>query len=365
MNIQPVLTKSKIRNTEFNNRLTLAPMSRASATDEGVPTTNMAEYYANFAKGGFGLLIAEGAFTDDVYAQSYSNQPGMVTDAQQAAWANLVRAVKTQEGKIILQLIHAGALSQHVDTPCGPSAIKPAGKMLQGYGHKQGEYDVPTVLTIDEISDIKAGFVQAAERAEAAGFDGVEIHCANGYLLDQFLTKETNTREDQYGGSLSNRIRLTSEILKAVRARTDFIVGVRLSQGKANNPDYFWPNGTEDAAIIFNSVAEAGADYIHLASDAKGYVYHSHTKDKQSLTEFARNLTGLPIIANGGLQDLNLANDIIGSFKADFVAIGKTALVNHDLPQKIAASEDWRKFDYSSFKYGVTIEGQQQWEKEG
>lgn len=364
MDAQPVLTKSKIRNREFCNRFVLAPMSRASAADDGVPTQNMADYYARFAEGGFGLLIAEGAFTDDQYAQSYSNQPGMVTNAQQVAWANVTRAVKKEGGKIVLQLIHAGALSQHVDTPHAPSPIKPKGEMLRGYGHKQGDYGVPAVLSLAAISLIKAGFVQAAQRAEHAGFDGVEIHCANGYLLDQFLTLETNTRTDQYGGTLSDRIRLTSEIIGAVRASTDFIVGVRLSQGKANNPEYFWPNGVEDATIIFNSVADAGADYIHFASDAKGYAYHSYTSDKENLTELARNLTGLPVIANGGLQDLDLANDIIGSFKADFVAIGKTALINPDLPKKIAESASLRVFDYSSFNYGVSIEGQQQWENE-
>ncbi|PCI32644.1 MAG: hypothetical protein COB60_09280, partial [Flavobacteriaceae bacterium] len=150
-------------------------------------------------------LQKEGAFTDDQYAQSYSNQPGMVTNAQQVAWANVTRAVKKEGGKIVLQLIHAGALSQHVDTPHAPSPIKPKGEMLRGYGHKQGDYGVPAVLSLAAISLIKAGFVQAAQRAEHAGFDGVEIHCANGYLLDQFLTLETNTRTDQYGGTLSDR----------------------------------------------------------------------------------------------------------------------------------------------------------------
>lgn len=155
---QPVLTKSTIRKVEFDNRLVLAPMSRASAQDDGVPTHNMANYYAKFAKGGFGLLIAEGAFTDGVYAQSYSNQPGMVTDAHQLGWETVTEKVKEHGGRIILQLIHAGALSQHVEHPHAPSAVKPQGSMLQGYGHKQGDYQTPGILSLQEIESIKKGF---------------------------------------------------------------------------------------------------------------------------------------------------------------------------------------------------------------
>lgn len=359
----PVLTKSTIKNTEFSNRLVLAPMSRASAHDDGTPTPNMADYYAGFAKGGFGLLVTEGAFTDGIYAQSYSNQPGMVTDAHQEGWHAISKTVKQESGKIILQLIHAGAVSQHVDHPHAPSAVTPAGKMLQGYGHKQGDYETPSVLEMNDIEQIKRGFLQAAIRAQKAGFDGVEIHCANGYLLDQFLTEHTNNRTDQYGGTLENRIRLTAEIIADTRQNTsdNFIVGVRLSQAKATEPDYFWPNGLEDAKVIFTSVAKAGVDYIHLASEAKGYHYHSFTTDKQSLTKYARELTGLPIIANGGLHDVDVANDIITTEKADFIAVGKTAMLNPDLPQKIASNIPLTDFTYNIFKFGVTIEGQQKW----
>ena len=348
------------------NRFVLAPMSRASAYKDGTPTAAMARYYAEFAKGGFGLLIAEGAFTDDVFAQSYSNQPGLVTDAHQAGWAQVVTAVKAEGGRIILQLIHAGAVSQHVDTPHAPSAIRPKGSMLVGYGHKQGAYGIPEVLSLDDIDNVVGGFVSAAKRAERAGFDGVEIHCANGYLLDQFLTPESNTRTDKYGGDLANRLRLTCDILSEVKARatTGFLVGVRLSQAKATEPDYFWHNGLQDAGQIFDSVAAAGADFIHLASEAKGYAYHSATKSGENLTSFAKRLTGLPVIANGGLQDVSLANEILGADQADFVAVGKTALLNPDLPKRLRAGLPLRAFSYDMFKYGVTIDAQEKWTQE-
>lgn len=362
----PVLSPGTIKGIESENRFVLAPMSRASAADDGTPTNNMADYYRAFAEGGFGLLIAEGAFTDNTHSQSYSNQPGMVTQAHMEGWKDVVSAVKNVGGKIILQLIHAGAVSQHVTETCAPSAIRPMGEMLQGYGHRQGRYDVPRAMGGEDIARTKDGFVRAAILAEQAGFHGVEIHCANGYLLDQFLTEYSNSRNDRYGGALENRVRLTCEVISEAKAKvsSDFIVGVRLSQAKANNSDYFWPNGEVDARVIFQSVAKAGADYIHIASEAKGYEHHSYTNDGTSLTALARELTGLPIIANGGLHDTGLANQIIRNEEADFVAIGKTALMNPDLPKKVMSNKAITEFTFDAFSRGVSIEAQATWEHE-
>lgn len=364
--IHPALKPGSIQKLDLANRYVLAPMSRASATADGIPTAEMATYYARFAKGGFGLLIAEGAYPDTSIAQAYAHQPGLCTDAQQEGWRKIVEAVHTNGSKIILQLIHAGAVSQVVDVPHGPSAVRPQGHMLQMYGTKQGPYETPVELTEQDISDIKAGFIQAAKRAEAAGFDGVEIHCANGYLLDQFLTPETNLRTAPYGGSVENRIRLTCEIISGVRAVccSDFVTGVRLSQAKATQPDYFWPGGLDDAAIIFAAVQEAGASFIHLASERKGYAYHSSTRDGARLTKFARETTGLPVIANGGLHDVDLAREVLCEGEADFVAIGKSAMVNPDLPNRIADLQKPKDFSFELFTYGVSVSSQFKWEAE-
>ena len=263
--IHPGLLPGSIQKLKLNNRYVLAPMSRASAKEDGTPTTDMARYYARFAQGGFGLIIAEGAYTDQIYAQSYGHQPGLCTDSHHDGWKKTVDAVHAEGSKIILQLIHGGAVSQVVDIPRAPSSIRPEGKMLDGYGPKQGAYQVPATLSVQEIADIKNGFLQAAQRAESAGFDGVEVHCANGYLLDQFLTPETNLREAPYGGSIENRIRLTSEIIADIEATTNdnFLTGVRLSQAKATQPDYYWAGGLQDAKIIFSAVTNAGANFIH------------------------------------------------------------------------------------------------------
>ena len=139
---------------------------------------------------------------------------------------------------------------------------------------------------------------------------------------------------------------------------------MRLSQAKATDQDYFWPNGLKDAEVIFGEVARAGVEFIHLASEKSGFAYHSSTKAGENLAEYARKLTGLPVIANGGLQDPVLANDIVASGKADFISVGKSALVNPDLPERIAAGSPPREFTFDVFKYGVSIQGQQRWENE-
>ncbi len=362
--VHPALLPGVLQHLQLANRYVLAPMSRASATDDGVPTEAMARYYAGFAKGGFGLVIAEGAYTDTRFAKAYGNQPGLCSDAHQAGWRRIVEAVHGEGGKIILQLIHAGAVSQAVDVPHAPSAVRPMGNMLEGYGPNRGPYGTPEELSTQDISDIKAGFVQAAERAQSAGFDGVEVHCANGYLLDQFLTPETNLRESPYGGTIQNRIRLTTEIITEIRAATGehFLTGVRLSQAKATQPDYFWHGGLDDATQIFRAVAEAGAGFVHLASEIKGYAYHSFTRDGESLTRLARDLTGLPVIANGGLHDPALARDVLRKGEADFLAIGKAAMINPDLPDRIASGRPADVFTYALFSHGVSIEGQARWQ---
>jgi 2,4-dienoyl-CoA reductase-like NADH-dependent reductase (Old Yellow Enzyme family) len=364
--LHPALHPGALQHLQLANRYVVAPMSRASATGDGVPTEAMARYYAGFATGGFGLIIAEGAYTDLRHAQAYGNQPGLCTDAQEAGWRRVTDAVHRAEGRIILQLIHAGAVSQAVDEPHAPSAVRPMGKMLEGYGPNRGPYGTPKELSAQDIRAIKAGFVQAALRAQSAGFDGVEVHCANGYLLDQFLTPETNLRSAPYGGSVENRIRLTAEIIADIRAATGggFLTGVRLSQAKATQPDYFWHGGLADAALIFTAVAEAGAGFIHLASEVKGYAYHSSTPDGANLCHFARATTGLPVIANGGLQDPVLARDVLNKGEADFIAIGKAAMNNPDLPDRIARGRPVEAFTYDLFSHGVSIEGQAKWEAE-
>lgn len=196
------------RNVE--NRVGLSPMTRVSATEDGRATSEMADYYAKFADGGFSVLVTEGTYPDDAHSQGYANQPGLASQAHVEAWQGVTERVHGANTPILAQLMHAGALVQYnryTDEALAPSAVTPKGEQLELYGG-DGTFPTPQEMTHEDIETTKQGFVDAAQRAEAAGFDGVEIHGANGYLLDEFLTDYTNDREDEYGGPIEHRVAL-------------------------------------------------------------------------------------------------------------------------------------------------------------
>ncbi|WP_218044963.1 NADH:flavin oxidoreductase [Kiloniella majae] len=337
----------------LKNRFILAPMTRISATVTGDVNPMMTEYYKGFARGGFGALITEGVYTDRAFSQGYKGQPGITDSSQQESWKKLIHDVKSEDTKIIMQLMHAGALSQFnkfSSETCGPSAVLPKGEQMAFY-HGHGGYARPKEMTREEIKAAISGFVEAAQRAQDAGVDGIEIHSANGYLLDQFLTDYTNLREDEYGGNVISRVRLTCEIIERVREKVGkaFTLGVRTSQAKVNDFDHKWQGQIDDAKIIFTSLAKAGASYIHTTELlATAAAFNSgNAVASTSLAGLARKYSDLPVIANGGLNSPDEAVEMIKTDQAQFVAIGKGALAAPDLPNKIQRDEQLPEFDFA------------------
>ncbi len=361
-----ILKGMAVNQLQLNNRVVVAPMTRVSTRGDGVPTEQMEKYYRRYAEGGFGLTITEGTYTDRSFSQAYPNQPGITNAQQQKGWENIVHSTHQAGGKIILQLMHAGALSQHLSNTRSASPVQPMRHMLEGYSNKHGRFPLPQAMNLSEIDDVISGFSSSAMRAEEAGFDGVEVHAANGYLLDQFLTDYTNDREDQYGGSVENRCRLSAQIIASIKrsVSSHFIVGVRVSQGKVNDFDYVWLNGINDGKIIFSSLKNAGADYIHFASEGKGFDHGCLTRNGESLPKLARELTGLPVIANGGLDNSSEATRILEDGHADLIALGTGALANPDWPERLKANDDISLFNPDMFTVGVTVEDQFKWEGE-
>jgi 2,4-dienoyl-CoA reductase-like NADH-dependent reductase (Old Yellow Enzyme family) len=352
-----ILSPFQLKHLSLKNRAVVAPMSRVSTKADGVPTAAMIEYYNRFAEGNFSLIITEGTYTDRTFSQAYPNQPGLTNELQIEAWRPLVSCVKQSGSSIILQLMHAGALTQHLTDTRSASDVQPLRSMLAGYSEKQGPYPQPHAMSLNEIENVKLGFIETAKRAEQIGFDGVEVHAANGYLLDQFLTDYTNRREDCYGGSLLNRVRLSSEIIHDIQREVsdEFVVGIRLSQGKVNDFDYLWPGGVDDGDVIFKAVQQAGVDYIHFASEGLGFDHGCLTRSGESLPKLASSLTQLPIIANGGLETISEATRILSDGHGDLISLGKGAIANPDWPQKIAAGETIEPFDPEFFVDGVAL----------
>lgn len=340
-----VFAAGRIGSLTLANRAMVAPLTRTSATVDGRVTQEMIDYYAEFARGGWGLVIAEASYVDTAYSQGYNNQPGMAYGMQQESWKPLVEAVHKAGMPIFLQIYHGGAVNQGNHWKVGsiaPSAIQPLGGQIDRYGGS-GPFQMPREISREEMKDVVASFAGAAKRAVDIGFDGVEVHGANGYLPDQFLTVYTNQRTDEYGGPIQNRIRFHVEIMQAVRdAVKGKPVGVRISQTKVNDLTYTWPGGVKDAEVIFPALAKTGIDFIHVSGHLGAVPVFNQPL---SLAGLARKLTGLPIIGNGKLHDPKLADELIAKSEADFVSIGKGALADPAWARKIAAGQQPIPFD--------------------
>ncbi|MCY1520640.1 NADH oxidase [compost metagenome] len=292
-------------------------------------------------------MITEGIYTDKAHAQGYLFQPGLADDAQRDAWRSVVDRVHAHGGRIVAQLMHAGALSQgnpHRIPSKGPSAVLPKGQQMTFY-RGDGPYRMPEAMSDEDIAEAIDGFAQAARRAQQAGFDGVEVHGANGYLLDQFLTAHTNLREDRYGGSLDNRLRLTVDVIQAVRRSTTagFTVGVRSSQGKVNDFTHKWAGGEADAAQIFRTLGALPIDYLHTTEFEAWHP--AFGEQGPSLAALARRHVPVPVLANGSLHDAMQADGVLARDEADFVSLGRGALTHPDWPARLRAGELLETFD--------------------
>jgi 2,4-dienoyl-CoA reductase-like NADH-dependent reductase (Old Yellow Enzyme family) len=344
----PLFAAANINGLALSNRIAVAPMTRISASPEGHATEAMASYYARFAKGGFGLIVTEGIYTDHAYSQGYANQPGLSDVAQARAWRPVVKAIQAAGGRVVAQLMHAGALSQSNylrNHTAGPSAIRPKGQQLALY-RGQGEYSMPLAMTEADIVEAIGGFSRAALLAmEVAGFDGVEIHGANGYLLDQFLTGYANTRGDAWGGTIDRRIRLTTEVVRAVRQVVGSIVpvGVRVSQGKVNDFLHKWPEAEQGAATIFAALAGSKVDYIHVTEFEAWRPAFAEVGP--TLVQLARtHAPDVAVIANGSLHDPIRAVAALAD-GANLVALGRGALSNPDWPRRLRHGQALAVFD--------------------
>ncbi|GAA3696542.1 NADH:flavin oxidoreductase [Arthrobacter ginkgonis] len=360
--ISSLLETFTLGSLQLRNRVLVAPMTRVSANPDGTVPERMRRYYEVYAAGGFGAVISEGLYIDSEHSQTYSNQPGMARDEHIDSWRETTGAVHRHGAKIIAQLQHSGPQSQGNPNAGGvkaPSDIAARGEQLGMYGGV-GPYTRPTPLTLEEIADVRRSFALAAVRARKAGFDGVEIHGANGYLLDAFLTDYLNDRDDQYGGSPRNRVRLIEEICRDVRQAVgdDFVVGVRISQGKVSDPHHKWEQGVEEAKTIFSTLAATGIDYIHTTEWVA--TAPAFGDDPRSLGQLARESGAVPVIANGKLDTPQEAGDAVANGHGDLVSLGKAALSNRDWPRRAAAGQPVKNsFHPSGFGDSAVI---QDWE---
>lgn len=311
------------------NRVVMAPLTRNRAGAGLVPSEHAAEYYAQRASAG--LIITE-ATQVSADAQGYQDTPGIYTPEQIAGWRKVTDAVHAKGGRIFVQLWHVGRVS-HVDlrggaAPVAPSAIRAATKTF--VNNAFADVSEPRALALDEIPTIVADFAQAAKNAITAGFDGVEIHGANGYLLDQFAKDGANQRTDAYGGSVENRSRLMLEVAEAVtQAIGAGRTGIRLSPvSPANGVSSSDPQAQFDH--IVSGLDALGLAYVHIVEGATGGPRDVAPFDFEGLRARFRGAW----IANNG-YDLDLAQKQLAKGKADLIAFGRPFIANPDLVSRL------------------------------
>lgn len=343
-----LLEGASLRNLPVANRIAMAPMTRARTGKDRVPTAIMGEHYAQRA--GAGLIVTE-ATTVSAQGNGWVNTPGIYTDAQEAAWKDVVKTIHDAGGRVFLQLWHCGRAAHSSfnggEAIVAPSAIKMAGEGVHTYDGKQ-PHETPRALETDELPGIVADYVQAAERAKRAGFDGVEIHSANGYLLDEFLQSKTNQRTDQYGGSLENRFRLLREIVEAVtKVLPAEQVAVRLSPNGVFN-DMGSPDFRETFLYAAKELNAYGLGYLHVM-DGLGFGFHE-LGEPMTLPEFREVFDG-PLMGNCG-YDAETAEAAIASGAADMIAIGRPFIGNPDLIDRLRNGWPLAESDQSSWYSG-------------
>ncbi|MEQ9568574.1 MAG: alkene reductase [Longimicrobiales bacterium] len=330
----------------LSNRLVMAPMTRSRADGDGVQSELAATYYAQRA--GAGLIVTEGVFPSAM-GKGYVNTPGIVTDEQVEAWRGVADAVHAEGGRIFMQIMHVGRISHPSmlpdgATPVAPSAVRADAKAWT----RSGPRDLPTprALTPDEIAEVVDDYRRATRRALEAGFDGVELHAASGYLPEQFLSSGTNRRTDAYGGSVDHRVRFVLEVLDAMADEAGAgRVGIKIAPEMGFN-DIVDDDPVETYTHLVEQLRGRGLAYLHVTgSFDDGPDYHALLRER---------FDG-PYFIGGGL-DRTSARAHVESARADAAVFGAAFIANPDLPERFKEGVPLAEPDRSTF-YGGGAEG--------
>lgn len=331
----------RIGSLELPSRIIMAPMTRSRADNNGVPLDYVADFYVQRASAG--LMLTEALYVSPM-AKGYVRTPGLADDAQQAAWARVVAAVHKAGGRIFAQLYHTGRVALPDFLPSGALPVAPSAIAIKGQNKTdEGKKDfvVPRPLEADEIPGVAAEFAASARRAIAAGFDGVEIHCASGYLIHQFLDPTINLRDDRYGGSVENRCRflleVTDRVIEAVGAgRTGLKVSPRIKFNDVAEPD-----AEEVYPYLARQLSARGLAYLH---GAKQGAYDVHTGMRP-------HFNGVYAAGAGFLGDS--AEAMLASGGADAIVFGKPFIANPDLPRRMREGITLAEPDFSTIYSGT------------
>ncbi len=343
-----LFSKYKLGDLELSNRMVMAPMTRCRAVEGNVPSPLTVTYYVQRASAG--LIITEGSQVSP-QGVGYVRTPGIHSPEQVAGWKKVTDAVHEAGGEIFLQLWHVGQVS-HPDFLGGELPVAPSALPVEGYVHTaQGKKKIviPRALGLDEIPGIIEQFRTGAKNAKAAGFDGVEIHGANGYLLDEFLRDGSNRRTDKYGGSLENRVRLPLEVTEAVvgvwgAERVGYHISPHFSLYSMSDT-----NPRQTYSYFAGELNKIGLGYLQMVESVGGWM--GAVPKEARIAHIIRNIFKGTLILNGG-YDVRSGNEAIEKGYSDLISFGVMFLANPDLPLRFRKNAPLNSPDVATYYLG-------------
>ncbi len=315
----------QLKNFKLKNRIGVAPMTRMSSPGGSIPRQDVLDFLVRRAKNGAAIIYTEAIVTDDESAQGYPGQARLLTQSQIDAWKPVVQEIQKESAIVIMQMFHCGRMAWPEVNPANrviaPSPITPK----QDNPLTGSSYTVPDEMSLVDIDQVIAGFVETAKGAVEAGFDGIEVHCAHGYLISQFLSKYSNQRTDRYGGSVQNRYHFAHRIIQAVREviPDDRLLTVRISNWGIADMEVSLFDSEEEYHEIIRLFSKEPIDAISVST----YEYNQKAfgTDK-NMSQLTREMTELPIMICGSIYDLASAEDALKD--ADIILSAKSMLLN-------------------------------------
>ena len=328
----------KLKNLNLRNRVVMAPMTR-NQSPGGIPTSEVVAYYSRRAKAEVGLIITEGIEVSHEASSAYPDVPRLDTKEAREGWKRVVNGIKENGGSVIAQLWHCGGFRKLGMQP-NPEVPGHTASGLVKPGKK-----VAHEMTLEDIKQTINAYASDAKYCEEIGFDGVEIHGAHGYLIDNFFWEGTNIRDDSYGGSIEKRSQFVSEIIQAVRSNIskEFIVGLRFSQWKQHDFEAKLAHSTDDLKKVLLSPVESGLDYLH--SSMRRFWESEFEGSEENLAYWTKKISNIPTIGVGSVgldsdfidmtapskpASIDKAIDDISKEKYDLLAVGRALLSDHE-----------------------------------
>lgn len=353
MKSDKLFTQFQIKDFKLKNRIGVAPMTRMSAAADSIPRQDVLDFLVRRAKNGASIVYTEAIVTDYESAQGYPGQARMLTQPQIDAWKPVVKEIQKQGALAIMQMFHCGRMAWPEVNPANriiaPSSITPK----QDNPITELPYPVPEAMSLFDIEHVIAGFVETAKGAVEAGFDGVEIHGAHGYLINQFLSPYSNKRADSYGGSVENRYRFAHEVIQAVHkvVPDNRLLIVRISNWGVADMEVSLFDTKEEYQEIIRLLSEEPIDAISVST----YEYQQKAfGTEKNMAQLTRAVTELPIMICGGIYDRSSAEDALR--EADIVLSGKSLLLNPNWVEDIQGEKTLNRFKSEDANIAYTPE---------